>query len=533
MRDQLRTRLAFLLLLSLTVTSFSLPTESLPTYHWAYDIIEELQLNGLLAPLDLTERPITRGQIALAIIDEETIGGGKNQRLMDLLLREFQSEIEILEPSASERIKEAIENVISPAGLSEQYPLKGDVGIRLQGDWYAAQNQDSETDGIALAQAGVQFRPNIAAHGRLRLDSRLPDDPTYEGKEWRGLAGYAEAGYLRIDGRVFDIFLGRDRFTVGSGKQTHLLLSDAALPLDAVGFSASLKHFRYSFLTAQLDTMMHGGYSDEVLKRYLALHRIRIKPHPRLSIGLSEAVLYGGPNRTFELQFINPFLYWHGEVLNRKGTGNIFVMLDLDWYPRNGMEFYGEFLIDDLQIEKETSKDLEPSEIGWLVGSRFSDLPMIPNAVLSLEYMGVTNRTYNSMNPYEKYLHWGQPLGCEFGNDFDRMMVSTSQWIKPYLQCTMTASYSRKGEGSIAAPFDTTYLQYTVDEGYDEPFPTGVVQKETTLSLELFSILNYWAWVRFETGMTWISNAGHVSGEKDDQGWIRLSAVIELDDVIK
>ena len=94
------------------------------------------------------------------------------------------------------------------------------------------------------------------------------------------------------------------------------------------------------------------------------------------------------------------------------------------------------------------------------------------------------------------------------------------------------ASYLRKGEGSITAPFDTTYLEYTVEEGFSESFPTGTVQKETTVGIELFFIPTYAAWIRMESGMTWISNAGHVAGEKDEQGWFNLTLVLELDDLI-
>ena len=104
--------------------------------------------------------------------------------------------------------------------------------------------------------------------------------------------------------------------------------------------------------------------------------------------------------------------------------------------------------------------------------------------------------------------------------------------VRSDLQCALKASYLRKGEGSISAPFDTTYLQNTVEEGYDEPFPTGTVQKETTLGIEVFFVPTYAIWIRMESGMTWISNVGHIAGETDEQGWFNLSVILELDDLI-
>jgi hypothetical protein len=512
---------------------FALPTESLPTYHWAYQVIEELQLRGVLREINLSERPITRGQVAYAVISARGDERSIDQWLLDLLRKEFAIEIRELESSSSNAVKEAIEGILSPTGGEESTTFQGDAGIRLQGDWEIRQDSASQVNGIAIAQLGVQFRRNVAAQTRLRLDSHLPDDSTYEGKVWRGLAGYAEAGYIRYEGRIFDAIFGRDHFTIGSGKTTHLLLADYSLPLDVIWVAAGTKNVRYSFLTAQLDTMRDSPAQSEVFRRFLAIHRLWLKLHSNLSIGLSEAVLYGGPNRTFELQFLNPFLYWHGEVLNRAGTGNIFVMLDLDWFPWAGSEFYGEFLIDDLQIEKRIPKDLEPSEVGWILGSRFTNLPVIPRAVVTIEYTGITNRTYNSMTPYEKYLHLGRPLGSEFGNDFDRWMLSLSQWIRKDLECNLTATYFRKGEGSITAPFDTTYLEYTVKKGYDEPFPTGIVQKETTISVGAFFIPTRVTWLQFEAGMTWVSNEDHIAGVDNRYAWTNLSLILEIDDLLR
>jgi len=529
-RGNLKVAVSLFVMTVVVSAGYALSTESLPTYHWAYSVIEELQLGGILRDINLSERPVTRGQVAYEVFSAKGVEGKRNEWLLELLRQEFSVEVAELQPLPL--MFHGIEQALSSVSREES-PFKYDAGIRLEGDWSLRQRVAPQTDGIGVLQAGVQFRSNVAAHVGLRLDSHLPDDSTYKGKVWRGLAGYAESGYVRYEGSIFDAMFGRDRLTIGSGKSTHLLLSDYSMPMDVLWLSASSRHVRYSFVTAQLDTMLDNQYPDQVIRRFLALHRIWVRLHDRLSIGLSEAVLYGGPSRTFELQFLNPFLYWHGEVLNHAGAGNIFVMLDLDWYPWDGAELYGEFLIDDLQIERRVPKDLEPSEVGWIAGLRFTNLPLDPDLVLGLEYQGVTNRTYNSMTPYERYLHLGRPLGDEFGNDFDRWQISASRWIRRDVQCRFSASHIRKGEGSIPAPFDTTYLQYTVEQGYDEPFPTGIIEKETTISLGAFVIPTYAMWLTFEVGETWIANEAHVVGADVHQAWAALNVVLELDDLIQ
>jgi hypothetical protein len=64
-----------------------------------------------------------------------------------------------------------------------------------------------------------------------------------------------------------------------------------------------------------------------------------------------------------------------------------------------------------------------------------------------------------------------------------------------------------KGEGSVLGEFNKDYLNYTVEEGYDEAFPWGVVEKRliegvqfsyhfledgmTTLKIEYNAINNF------------------------------------------
>ena len=43
--------------------------ETLPTYHWAYQHMEELRLRGFFSDLNFAKRPFTRGEVASALVD--------------------------------------------------------------------------------------------------------------------------------------------------------------------------------------------------------------------------------------------------------------------------------------------------------------------------------------------------------------------------------------------------------------------------------------------------------------------------------
>lgn len=63
---------------------------------------------------------------------------------------------------------------------------------------------------------------------------------------------------------------------------------------------------------------------------------------------------------------------------------------------------YGQLLIDDLQIEKTRPGDLEPNEIGYLVGGQVADALGLRATTIGVEYTRVANRTCNTAMELEK-----------------------------------------------------------------------------------------------------------------------------------
>jgi len=96
---------------------------------------------------------------------------------------------------------------------------------------------------------------------------------------------------------------------------------------------------------------------------------------------------------------------------------------------------------------------------------------------LRAEYVRITNRTYNTPSPWEKFLNYNRPIGYLLGNDFDRWEFNINHWFAEDLQVSLGFERIRRGEGMIEKEFDTPWMNYTVEEGYSEPFPTGIVEK--------------------------------------------------------
>jgi hypothetical protein len=106
------------------------------------------------------------------------------------------------------------------------------------------------------------------------------------------------------------------------------------------------------------------------------------------------------------------------------------------------------------------------------------------------------------------------------GNDFDRWEVSAVQWLMGKLRVGVGFSRTRKGEGSLFTPWDAPWLDYTVEEGYSEPFPTGIVETSSQFDLSVQFIPSLHWGVQAELHARSRSNADHVEGvEKSETLW--------------
>lgn len=470
---------------------FSGPT--IPTYHWVYPYLEELQLRH-------PEMGFDRSRLPLSVTELDTM-------LQALRIAEIASgkpmtsgEHFWLERIDAYRQSFRRFNALQAGGL-----FTGKVGqlngLPLSGAPFSGlpftgqPSEDPPVNGVPLDNE--EFRPRLSLRSHLafmprddillfntiNLDQELEDDPNYLGKKWRGFAGYTEQAYVMWRYDRSWVKFGRDFVVWSRGRDASLLLSDYARPLDQIAFSFAVGRVNFSYVAAKLDDvtlsdslrLVLGGRSAQ---RYLAAQRVSFELwRNKLQLAVSQAVLYGGPGQSFELSYFNPFIFLHGESLNTPTPANSFGSIDMVFRPQPGLEFYGQLLIDDIQIERTGPGDLEPSEMGYLVGGQVADPFGLAATSVGTEYTRITNRTYNTAMEFEKFLHRRRPIAHFLGNDFDRWLLFGSSYFGRSVWLKWDVELRRRGEGRIEAPWDQPWANYEVSEGYSEKFPTGTVEK--------------------------------------------------------
>lgn len=445
---------------------FASLNQTLPTWHWAYEYVSQLQNGGYCIDLSELQLPYLRGDVAQSLlnINEESIQ--KNSyKIYHQLYRKLQQEFKV-EIDEIERDK-----------IAKSLKLNS----RVQADI----DKESETEyyGVYRFGAGLDFNAHAYVYSGVKFDQYDYNDPKYFGYKWRGFAGYTEQAYLNLVWDNYQIKIGRDFIKWGVGKTGKLVMSNIARPLDQVKLSAQWKPFCFTYFIAELDP--YDSDSELLIRRYLSGHRLQINLFQnRLKLAVTELLLYGGEGKSVDFTYLNPFIFYHGAHKNKHDPTNVLPTVDLLYRPKKNISLYGSLLIDDIQLEKTGPGDLEPNEIGYLIGSDWADPFKLSGLTISGEYVRIANRTYKTPSEWETFIHRNQPLGHPLGNDFDFWFVELSKWWMGNLNVKLNYQTIRKGEGSIYTPWDSPWMDYTVEEGYSEPFPTGIVEKRNILGFE-------------------------------------------------
>jgi hypothetical protein len=388
-------------------------------------------------------------------------------------------------------------------------------------------------DDLPFAAAGFTYRPDrrVGAVMFFDIDRAKTLDPTYAGKIYRGMAGGVETAVITFRTDRVSLALGRQRIFWGP-KRINLLISETAEPLDMLSASYRAGRLTFSFLFARLDGS-RPDYSDSLRfpdrtfndNRYLVGHRLDLTLHRTLRVGLFETVLFGGEGRPPELYYLNPLQFFHAAQLNENENDNTILGMDFTCLPAGGMGIYGQFIVDDVQIDNQEPGDKEPAEWGMMAGVITAGRPGTAVPDIRLEYTRLTNRTYHQRDPCNRYLYRNQLIGHPLGPDADSLSLAIRFWPTDYFYSEVEGAYRRKGEGSIRSSWDEPWLLAAGE--YSEPFPTGVVEKAMLVSVALRGYLPVADYARdhlflsVAAGWGEVHNYQHVDGDVATVAWVR------------
>src|SRR5712692_7545472 len=459
-----------------------------PLQHWAMPYVEQLISAGVIEdPTPLT-RPLRRADLvrALEAADTSTVSAAV-YATVKRLLKAFRPEV-----------------------TGPRYRLDGDVGLAA-----ATSNVRDPLEqgrGVPLhpygpsrmfGNAGAEFEL-IFGHGLAvthpYVDTRLRTDPDWYDNRRNGLRA-AEA-YVSGQWRYAEVFFGVLDRNWGPSAVQGLLLSANPYNLDHFAIRVGPPSVQLQAVVAQLDTRADSAGTP--VNRYMMQHRLYIHPAGRWTVAAWEGSVWSGVGRQAEPWFLNVVNvgYLVGSYVG-PSTLSVNSFLGLDVERRGAVTLFGQFMLDDIQVQRQEPSDLKPTSYGLTVGAkgglREGDIAW------TAFYTRVANLTYRNEDSLQTPLFHLLPTGRNFA-DYDQATVRVSVLTPPGALLEPELTLLRQGEGAPHLPHPPVSAYPTTATLFQ-----GVVERTIRLALGGSWQRNRWGLVA-NGGVHFVHNAGHVTG---------------------
>ena len=448
----------------------------LPASHWATPYVELLITRGRIPdPTPLT-RPFKTADVVRALGEADTLRLSTGERH---IVRAIIADLTIGERGPWGRLDVAAG--VAGANYSRRDPLRADSTGHFTG-----------SGGLNVA---LRFGPVVAVTHPV-VDTRLKYDPDWYGKKDRKIAGRAEEAYIAAQWRYAELFFGNLDRNWGPSAVQGLLLSDNPYSLTHFGLALGTTGVQLQAYVTQLDTRDSAG---QPVNRYMVQHRLWIRPPGGWTFALWEGSVTSGVGRQLEPWFLNIMTLGYVEQLNSGTNANSF--FGLDFQHRGGVTVFGQFLLDDIQVDKQTAADQKPMSYGFTVGGQGA----LGGAAWTLYYTQVANLTYRNEDSLQVPLWHDLGTGRNY-SDYDQITARLTTLTRPGILLAPEVTLLRQGEGDPRLPHPTV-AQYPTTATLFQ----GVVER----TLRVAGLAR---WDRGpislqgDAGVHFVHNASHVDG---------------------
>lgn len=272
-------------------------------------------------------------------------------------------------------------------------------------------------------------------------------------KQGLGYDFYYATSYVNYEpSRYFNIEVGNGKNFIGEGYRS-LLLSDNAFNYPYLKLNSKFWKINYTNLYAELMDIYDSGNVDQLFtKKYFATHLLDFEVAEWLNVGLFETVVWGRDSissRSVELQYLNPIVFYRAVEFSIGSPDNVMVGLNLKSSIKNGMTFYGQFILDEFHLSHLRDRDgWWANKFGGQLGAKWDNAFKVQKLNVQGEVNIVRPFTYTHFNRINNYGHYNQPLAHPLGANFSEFVGRAEyKYKKIYAQGRLV--YSTYGADSL------------------------------------------------------------------------------------
>lgn len=353
----------------------------------------------------------------------------------------------------------------------------------------------------------LSLLPSLSAHADFRFDSSPAGDPWRRTREFDplGAANNLDQAWLQYSARWGQLVLGRKALDWGLPRGDGLALSGHAPPMDLALARIEMGPHWLGAFAGQLSDGAGGQL------RYLYGHRVQLRLGA-CSVGLSEFAVVA--DEGLQLRWLNPMNFYAQVQAEGDGAAgprsNVLHSIDLGWKVSQRLSLYGEFAVDDLQLDREARRE-KPDQLAWRAGGILQ--PPVGHE-LGYEYRRVGSWTYVHKGEGTNWQSFGVPLGAAEGPDGDMHKLWWHSRLPAEIQAQLELRLRRRGGVRIDSDEDP--------RGHaGEAFPSAPAEDWQQAFLELRR--PFTRRVQATLGVAWHSiDRDGQTREEVREGWLAL-----------
>ncbi len=233
-----------------------------------------------------------------------------------------------------------------------------------------------------------------------------------------------------IPNKQVNLQLGLDKNFIGDGYRS-LLLSDNAFASPFFKVNLTFNWFYYECIYTMfqnLDTyrvlkapnIWYHGYQTKPASFHFAGFRIA----KRLELGLFEGTIFQAStkSRDFNYNFLQPFIFLNTIQYSLSDKNNSLIGMTAKYKPFNKLNFYGQLMIDNLNLKKLSVTGYQGNAWGFQLGTKYYNMFGLQNLNMQLEYNQVSPYAYAHEDSLQSYTHFNQSIAHPLGANFRELL---------------------------------------------------------------------------------------------------------------
>lgn len=269
------------------------------------------------------------------------------------------------------------------------------------------------------------------------------------GTDYLQATGYFNAALIgnAMDQNHLHMSMGHGSFMIGQGYRS-LILSNAAAPFAFLRFNTKIGPFRYQNIFGQLNGFSPLLGNTLLPKKYMALHRgsLEFGRQKKFEIGFSEMTIHNRTNGGFDVDYLNPIIFYRAIEANLGSADNTLMALDAH-YRFGRFRVYGQFILDEFKLSYIRQGGWWANKYGWQLGLMKRMENKAGSGWVQIEYNAVRPFTYSHYDVLNSYTHYNQPLAHPLGANFREFVLRGYFQPKalPRLRATLTGMLAAQG----------------------------------------------------------------------------------------